>query len=155
MVDNIVLSALRKWITAVLAEQWRLGINHGCIWKGCLFGISILQELSEACFLCCFVESLSPHCNAVYMWSGGRIHMIWMAASTVIVLLRATLTQMISHSSYESSQLLYLHYSPSLLRDRMHVCCSNTPASPLLKHLSRARPFLFSRSCLAGRAQET
>lgn len=73
----------------------------------------------------------------------------------VTVLLWATLTQMISHSSYEISQLLFLHYSPSLLWGWVHICCSDTPACPLLKHLSCARPFLFSRSCLAECTRET
>lgn len=49
-----------------------------------------------------------------------------MAAGIVAALLTATLTQMISCSSYEISQLLDLHYRPPLLRDRAHVCSSNT-----------------------------
>lgn len=44
-----------------------------------------------------------------------------MAAGIVAALLTATLAQMISCSSYEISQLLDLHYRPSL-----YVCSSNT-----------------------------
>lgn len=65
-----------------------------------------------------------------------------MAAGIVAALLTATITQMISCSSYEISQLLDLHYRPPLLRDRAHGCSSNT--LPFVKKTSHVlAPFCF------------